>query len=110
MLPGIARIGRAAGGLFVVADRQNLGPHYNRTLMAWNGNSQRVWARLEERCDRRFRRMGGVLSPPVLLRDPREGFACGDVRRVAAAIAAEPAIQAALQERGDRRIDAGGLQ
>ncbi len=59
MLPGIARIGRAAGGLFVVADWQNLGPHYNRTLMAWNGNSQRVWARLEERCDRRFGRMGG---------------------------------------------------
>jgi len=57
MLPSIAQIGRAAEGLFVVEDWQNLGPHYDRTLMAWNENFQRAWARLKERYDIRFKRM-----------------------------------------------------
>jgi len=57
MLPSLAQIGRAVEGLFVVEDWQNLGPHYDRTLMAWNENFQRAWARLMERYDNRFKRM-----------------------------------------------------
>ncbi|HPC01963.1 MAG TPA: class I SAM-dependent methyltransferase, partial [Syntrophales bacterium] len=57
MLPSIAQIGRAVEGLFVVEDWHNLGPHYDRTLMAWYENFQRAWDRLKERYDDRFKRM-----------------------------------------------------
>ncbi|OPY92815.1 MAG: Cyclopropane-fatty-acyl-phospholipid synthase [Syntrophaceae bacterium PtaU1.Bin231] len=57
MLPSIAQIGRAVEGLFVVEDWHNLGPHYDRTLMAWYENFQRAWNRLKERYDNRFKRM-----------------------------------------------------
>ncbi|MFH7326139.1 cyclopropane fatty acyl phospholipid synthase [Desulfurivibrio sp. C05AmB] len=57
MLPSIAQIGRAAEGLFVIEDIHNLGPHYDRTLMAWNQNFQRTWPELLNRYDERFKRM-----------------------------------------------------
>jgi len=57
MLPSLAQIARAAEGLFVVEDLQNLGPHYDRTLMAWNERFQASWASLKERYDGRFKRM-----------------------------------------------------
>ncbi len=57
MLPSMAQIARAAEGLFVVEDWCNLGPHYDRTLLAWNANFQRAWDRLRERYDARFKRM-----------------------------------------------------
>ena len=57
MLPSMAQIARAAEGLFVVEDWCNLGPHYDRTLMAWHANFQRAWDRLRERHDARFKRM-----------------------------------------------------
>ena len=57
MLPSIAQISRSAEGLFAVEDWHNLGPHYDKTLMAWNRNFQAAWPRLQEKYDAKFRRM-----------------------------------------------------
>ena len=57
MLPSIAQIARAAERLFLIEDWQNLCPHYDRTLMAWNERFQEAWPRLRDRYDERFKRM-----------------------------------------------------
>jgi cyclopropane-fatty-acyl-phospholipid synthase len=57
MLPSIAQISRSIEGLFAVEDWHNLGPHYDPTLMAWNGNFQKAWPGLRVRYDERFKRM-----------------------------------------------------
>jgi cyclopropane-fatty-acyl-phospholipid synthase len=57
MLPSIAQISRSIEGLFAVEDWHNLGPHYDKTLMAWNENFQKAWPRLKDRYDARFKRM-----------------------------------------------------
>ena len=56
-LPSVAQISRAAEGLFVMEDWHNLGPHYDKTLMAWHANFQRAWPALSKRFDERFKRM-----------------------------------------------------
>lgn len=56
LIPSIAQIARAAEGLFVMEDWHNLGPHYDRTLMAWHANFQQAWAGLAERYGPRFKR------------------------------------------------------
>jgi cyclopropane-fatty-acyl-phospholipid synthase len=56
-LPSIAQITKAIERLFVVEDVHNLGPHYDRTLMAWHDRFQRAWPRLRNRYDERFKRM-----------------------------------------------------
>jgi len=57
MLPSITQIGKAIEGLFVMEDLQNLGPHYEKTLMAWHENFQKAWSKLKIRYDDRFKRM-----------------------------------------------------
>lgn len=57
MLPSVAQIGRAAEGLLTMEDWHNLGPHYDRTLMAWNENFQKAWDRLKGKYDEEFKRM-----------------------------------------------------
>jgi len=57
MLPSIAQIARATEGLLAIEDWHNLGPHYDKTLMAWNANFQKAWPNLQSRYDERFRRM-----------------------------------------------------
>ncbi len=57
MLPSIAQIARSAEGIFVIEDLHNLGPHYDKTLMAWNSNFQNSWTELSKRYDDRFKRM-----------------------------------------------------
>lgn len=57
MLPSLSQIARSVESLFVIEDVHNLGPHYDRTLMAWHANFLRAWPRLRERYDDRFRRM-----------------------------------------------------
>jgi cyclopropane-fatty-acyl-phospholipid synthase len=57
MLPSIAQISRSVEGLFAVEDWHNLGPHYDKTLMAWNNNFQNAWSRLQAKYDAKFKRM-----------------------------------------------------
>jgi len=57
MLPSTAQISRAVENLFVIEGWHNLGPHYDRTLMAWNRNFQKAWPRLEKKFNGRFKRM-----------------------------------------------------
>lgn len=57
MLPSIAQIARSAEGMFMIEDLHNLGPHYDKTLMAWNSNFQNSWSELSKRYDKRFKRM-----------------------------------------------------
>jgi cyclopropane-fatty-acyl-phospholipid synthase len=57
ILPSLARLTKAAEGLFLVEDVVNLGPHYDPTLMAWEENFRRAWPRFADRYDERFRRM-----------------------------------------------------
>jgi len=57
MLPGVAQIGKAVEGLFVIEDLHNLGPQYDKTLMAWNNNFQNAWPDLNDKYGDRFKRM-----------------------------------------------------
>jgi cyclopropane-fatty-acyl-phospholipid synthase len=56
-LPSIAQITKSVEGLFVVEDLHNLGPHYDKTLMAWHDRFQRAWPQLKDTYDERFKRM-----------------------------------------------------
>ncbi len=57
MLPSISQISKAVEGLFVTEDLHNLGPHYEKTLMAWHANFQKAWTMLKKRYDEKFKRM-----------------------------------------------------
>jgi cyclopropane-fatty-acyl-phospholipid synthase len=57
MLPSIAQLGAAMEGRFVMEDWHNIGPHYDRTLMAWHANFEAAWPELKGRYDERFYRM-----------------------------------------------------
>jgi cyclopropane-fatty-acyl-phospholipid synthase len=57
MVPSPAQVTRAAEGLFVLEDVHNFGAHYDRTLLAWEGNVRRAWPRFRERYGERFLRM-----------------------------------------------------
>ncbi len=56
-LPSIMQLGSAIEGIFVMEDWQNLGIHYDKTLMAWHRNFTEHWAQLKSGYDERFRRM-----------------------------------------------------
>lgn len=57
MLPSPAQVTRAAEGLFVLEDVHNFGPHYDRTLVAWERNFTRAWGRFRAVYGDRFERM-----------------------------------------------------
>jgi len=57
MLPSARQITAAAEGLFVLEDWQSLGPHYDRTLMAWHANFVNGWDRVRTAYGERFFRM-----------------------------------------------------
>ena len=57
MLPSISQIGKAIEGLLVMEDWHNLGPHYDRTLMAWHQRFQNAWPKLKGQYGERFKRM-----------------------------------------------------
>jgi cyclopropane-fatty-acyl-phospholipid synthase len=57
VLPSLRQISKAADGLFVIEDVQDLALHYDKTLMAWNDRFQKAWPQLEARYDARFKRM-----------------------------------------------------
>jgi cyclopropane-fatty-acyl-phospholipid synthase len=57
MLPSLARLTRAAEGVFIVEDVKNIGPNYDPTLLAWEENFRQGWPRCADRYGERFRRM-----------------------------------------------------
>ena len=57
VLPSLARLTKAAEGLFLVEDVLNLGPHYDPTLLAWEKNFRRAWPPFAEHYGKGFRRM-----------------------------------------------------
>jgi len=57
MLRSASQIDKSVEGLFVIDDWHNLGPHYDKTLMAWNENFQKAWPKFKDRHDIRFKRM-----------------------------------------------------
>lgn len=57
VLPSARQIASASEGLLVLEDWHSLGPHYDKTLMAWYRNFIRNWKRLKDLYDARFFRM-----------------------------------------------------
>lgn len=57
VIPSMAQIGRAIDGLWATVDVHNIGPHYDKTLMAWYENFDRNWTRRNTPEDVRFYRM-----------------------------------------------------
>ena len=57
MMPSLSQLGVAAEGRLIVEDLHNLGPDYDRALMAWHANFQAAWPTLAERYGPRFKRM-----------------------------------------------------
>jgi len=56
-LPTPGELGRAADGLFVLEDLQNIGVSYDPTLMAWNANFEAAWPRFRDQYGDTFYRM-----------------------------------------------------
>jgi cyclopropane-fatty-acyl-phospholipid synthase len=56
-LPSARQICKFLEGRFVMEDWQNLGVHYDKTLLAWFRNFQENWLFLRNRYDERFFRM-----------------------------------------------------
>ncbi|NOZ63158.1 MAG: cyclopropane fatty acyl phospholipid synthase [Calditrichaeota bacterium] len=57
MLPSIAQISKALEGLFVIEDLHNIGPDYDKTLLAWYNNFEKSWPKFKDRYGERFFRM-----------------------------------------------------
>lgn len=57
VIPSLTQIGQAIEKLWTVIDLHNIGPHYDRTLCAWNDNFERKWTRRNTPEDVRFYRM-----------------------------------------------------
>ena len=59
MLPSIAQLAKAMEGIFIMEDWHNIGPHYDKTLMAWHRNFEAAWPELrkQSKYDERFYRM-----------------------------------------------------
>jgi cyclopropane-fatty-acyl-phospholipid synthase len=57
VIPSMAQIGEAIDGLWAVVDVHNIGPHYDKTLCAWNENFEKNWTRRNTPEDIRFYRM-----------------------------------------------------
>lgn len=57
VIPSMAQIGTAIDGLFSVIDVHNIGPHYDRTLVAWYENFDRNWKKDRNPEEERFYRL-----------------------------------------------------
>ncbi len=57
MLPSIKQLGAAIEEYFVMEDWQNIGVHYDQTLMAWYANFEKCWQQVKENYSDRFYRM-----------------------------------------------------
>jgi cyclopropane-fatty-acyl-phospholipid synthase len=57
VIPSMAQIGKAIDGLFTLIDAHNIGPHYDRTLVAWYENFDRIWKKDRTPAEERFYRL-----------------------------------------------------
>lgn len=57
VLPSIRNLAAAMENRFVIEDLQNIGPHYDPTLMAWYANFEAAWPELKPKYGERFFRM-----------------------------------------------------
>jgi cyclopropane-fatty-acyl-phospholipid synthase len=57
MTPSVSYLGKAMEGLFMLEDWHNIGPHYDKTLMAWHANFEKAWPDLKQKYGERFYRM-----------------------------------------------------
>ena len=57
MLPSIKQLSQSMESLFVMEDWHNFSADYDKTLMAWYGNLEKNWDKLESKYDERFHRM-----------------------------------------------------
>ena len=56
-IPGLRQISKAIEKKFVIEDLQNIGPDYDKTLMAWHKNFVKHYPKLQEKYDKKFYRM-----------------------------------------------------
>ena len=57
VIPSIAQLGKATEKRFNIEDLHNIGPDYDKTLMAWHENFEAAWPELSEKYGERFYRM-----------------------------------------------------
>jgi cyclopropane-fatty-acyl-phospholipid synthase len=57
VIPSMAQIGKAIDGLWSVVDVHNIGPHYDKTLVAWYENFDKKWTRRNSPEEVRFYRL-----------------------------------------------------
>ncbi|MEO8756743.1 MAG: cyclopropane fatty acyl phospholipid synthase [Devosia sp.] len=57
VIPSMAQIGRAIDGLWSVVDVHNIGPHYDKTLVAWYENFDKKWTKRSTPEEMRFYRL-----------------------------------------------------
>lgn len=57
MIPSLAQLGKAIENKFVLEDLQNIGLHYDKTIMTWKANFKNAWDDLKEKYDETFYRM-----------------------------------------------------
>lgn len=57
MTPSATQLCESCEDLFVIEDIQNIGAHYDQTLMHWFANFHQAWEGLSQRYDERFYRM-----------------------------------------------------
>jgi cyclopropane-fatty-acyl-phospholipid synthase len=55
-IPSLGQLASAMSGILVPEDVHNIGPHYDRTLMAWWQNFDAAWPRLRDKYGDRFHR------------------------------------------------------
>jgi cyclopropane-fatty-acyl-phospholipid synthase len=57
VIPALGQLATSMEEILVPEDIQNIGPHYDRTLMAWWANFDAAWPRLRDKYGERFYRM-----------------------------------------------------
>ena len=57
VIPSMAQIGKAIDGLWSVVDTHNIGPNYDKTLLAWYENFDRNWKKDRTPEEERFYRL-----------------------------------------------------
>jgi cyclopropane-fatty-acyl-phospholipid synthase len=57
MTPSMSQISKSVEKLFVMEDWENIGVHYDKTLMQWHKRVKRSWKTLMKNYDSRFYRM-----------------------------------------------------